>query len=309
VSFLPQSIDLSPTAREKLTWQIAEDFGVEVWVQRDDLVHPLVSGNKWRKLYDILQYPPRLQETGWSSAGGVWSNHLLAMSAVAAAYDIPTRFFIRGMETETVFISRFISLGIECIPVDRTTFRNFHSIAFCPENALGTWIPEGGGGIKGVCNIENSLRQSPLPEDFHCVYIACGTGTTLAGFYNAWKHTTKVVGVSALRISPEVWPDILRELLQDVPLVVVPEQQPGFGKLLPEYVKWIGDFYRETACLPDPVYTWRVFHFLEKEMRAGRLRDQRILVIHTGGLQSWQGKSVLWKQHLSIPLPDEVYCF
>ena len=36
--------------RQRLRDPVLEECGVELSLKRDDLIHPAVSGNKWRKL-------------------------------------------------------------------------------------------------------------------------------------------------------------------------------------------------------------------------------------------------------------------
>jgi 1-aminocyclopropane-1-carboxylate deaminase len=41
----------SPITKVKTAW--SESAGIELHIKRDDLIHPIISGNKWRKLLTI----------------------------------------------------------------------------------------------------------------------------------------------------------------------------------------------------------------------------------------------------------------
>ncbi|MCC5918405.1 MAG: hypothetical protein JJU02_13880 [Cryomorphaceae bacterium] len=291
---------------EKLHWHVAEKAQVEVWVFRDDTVHPFVSGNKWRKLFRHLHNLENLKNTGWSSAGGMWSNHLLAMAEISRCFQIPTRFFIRGMDTPSRFVNFFKSAGIDCVPVSRRDFTEFHQPEYIPENILGQWIGEGGGGRDGVEQVVESLSSASIPEGFDLVLLGCGTGTTLAGFSEAWGDVVSVEGVSALKIPHDDWEKMLKKITASRPKVHVDEALPAFGKLSAQNMEWIKGFFLETQLLLDPVYTWKVFYFLEKQIKAGYLPNKKILVIHTGGLPGWLGRENLWNKNFGMSLPNEI---
>ena len=74
------------------------DKKVRVLVQREDLIHPYVSGNKWRKLkYNLLE----AKKEGCAKVltfGGAFSNHILATAAAANEMNIQSVGLIRGEE-------------------------------------------------------------------------------------------------------------------------------------------------------------------------------------------------------------------
>jgi 1-aminocyclopropane-1-carboxylate deaminase len=57
-----QLIALETALGQSTIEQIKEPFmlerGVELYLKRDDLLHPIISGNKWRKLKYILDHAP-----------------------------------------------------------------------------------------------------------------------------------------------------------------------------------------------------------------------------------------------------------
>ncbi|MBA3901880.1 MAG: 1-aminocyclopropane-1-carboxylate deaminase/D-cysteine desulfhydrase, partial [Bacteroidetes bacterium] len=57
-------------------------FAVKIFIKRDDLIHPLISGNKWWKLkYNISE----AKSTGHKTIltfGGAFSNHIAATAVM-----------------------------------------------------------------------------------------------------------------------------------------------------------------------------------------------------------------------------------
>ena len=53
---------------------------IELWIKREDLIHPFVSGNKFRKLkYNLIQAGAENQNT-ILTFGGAFSNHIAAVA-------------------------------------------------------------------------------------------------------------------------------------------------------------------------------------------------------------------------------------
>ncbi|MEO6758004.1 MAG: 1-aminocyclopropane-1-carboxylate deaminase/D-cysteine desulfhydrase, partial [Saprospiraceae bacterium] len=71
-------------------------IGIRLYVKRDDLLHPTVSGNKWRKLEPVVQLINGQQFTGILTFGGPYSNHLQAVAAAGKNYNFPTVGLVRG---------------------------------------------------------------------------------------------------------------------------------------------------------------------------------------------------------------------
>ncbi len=75
-----------------------EPVNIRLLLKRDDLLHPQVSGNKWRKLkYNLLA----AREQGLSTLltfGGAYSNHLYATAAAGRVFGFNTIGLVRGDE-------------------------------------------------------------------------------------------------------------------------------------------------------------------------------------------------------------------
>ena len=87
-----------PSPIEQLNSMFLRKHGVELWLKRDDLIHPDISGNKWRKLkYNIAEADKRgIKKI--LTFGGAFSNHIAATAAAGKLLGIETIGVIRGDE-------------------------------------------------------------------------------------------------------------------------------------------------------------------------------------------------------------------
>lgn len=124
---------------------------VELWIKRDDLLHPIVSGNKWRKLKYILNHALSQGAIKIVSMGGAYSNHLHALAYVGHRLGIQTEGFIRGEPQSNPTLSDLRRWGMRLQFVSREDYRNlrqykhWNSLPGIDTNAY--WLPEGGRSI------------------------------------------------------------------------------------------------------------------------------------------------------------------
>ena len=85
---------------QKLELPLFDEKKIEVFIKRDDLIHPFVSGNKWRKLKYVLADAKNKHKNHLISFGGAYSNHLLALACAGAMYGFKTSAFVRGEEVK-----------------------------------------------------------------------------------------------------------------------------------------------------------------------------------------------------------------
>ncbi len=80
----------APTPFIEIKDPVIETAGVRLYIKRDDLIHPTVSGNKWRKLkYNLLDAQAK-NESAVLTFGGAYSNHLYATAAAGNALGLKT---------------------------------------------------------------------------------------------------------------------------------------------------------------------------------------------------------------------------
>ena len=86
---------LEQSTLEKVNDPFLKTAGVNLWMKRDDRLHPIISGNKWRKLKYIVDHALSVQACALISMGGQYSNHLHALAFVGQQLRLPTKAWIR----------------------------------------------------------------------------------------------------------------------------------------------------------------------------------------------------------------------
>lgn len=268
---------------------------ITLTIKREDLLHPHISGNKWRKLkYNLL----KAQEEKYDKLltfGGAFSNHIAATAAAGREYGINTIGVIRGEELSdkisqnpTLAFAR--ECGMEFKFVAREQYRNKENDEFIErlyqEYGHFYLVPEGGTNALAVKGCEEILLQ----DDTRFTHIACavGTGGTISGIANSAAKHQKVLGFPALKA--DLSNDIIKFALNDNWRLITDYHFGGYGKADKELVDFINDFFDRTSIPLDPVYTGKmVFGVIDLIHKNYFPENSDILLIHTGGLQGIEG--------------------
>ncbi|MFJ6849878.1 1-aminocyclopropane-1-carboxylate deaminase/D-cysteine desulfhydrase [Streptomyces sp. NPDC091271] len=187
--------------------QPAEDerfarHGVTLLLKRDDLIHPDLPGNKWRKL--ALNLRAAAGRTVLTF-GGAYSNHLRATAAAGRLLGFPTVGVVRGDELAgrplNASLARCAADGMRLHFVDRATYRAKASTDVL-EGLLSLFgecvvIPEGGSNALAAQGCTELGRE--LLGRTGTVAVACGTGGTLAGLAAGLGHGQRALGIPVLR--------------------------------------------------------------------------------------------------------------
>jgi 1-aminocyclopropane-1-carboxylate deaminase len=268
------------------------DFHATVDVLRLDLVHPVVSGNKWFKLKEYLA-DAKQQQKVLLTFGGAFSNHIVATAAAARQHSLKCIGVIRGEDpfelSHTLQQAR--TFGMDLYFSRREAYKSRQ----VPESVLQTYaaddlyiIPEGGYGLKGAAGAREILQTNETGTYTHII-SAVGTGTTLAGLTAAARSGQKVIGISVLK-------NVL-SLQEEISLLLPQEKQDqfqllhdyhfgGYAKRTPELLKFMNEFYEKTGVPTDFVYTAKAFFAAFDLVRKDFFSPaDRILLVHTGGLQ------------------------
>lgn len=283
--------------------QIRFPNSISVTVKREDLIHSVVSGNKFRKLkYNLLQAKNENKKT-LLTFGGAFSNHIAAVAFAARENGFKSIGIIRGEEIQdkignnpTLQFAQECGMQLEF--VSREAYRLKHESSFLEEmkSKFGDFylIPEGGTNELAVKGCEEILTD----EDHEFDYICCavGTGGTISGIINSALSYQKVLGFPALK----------GDFLQDEICIFVQNKNwklindyhfGGYGKVNEELIAFINDFYNRTQIPLDPVYTGKmVFGVIDMIQKNYFPAQSRILLIHTGGLQGIQGMNAKLKK-------------
>ncbi|MEE9338468.1 MAG: pyridoxal-phosphate dependent enzyme [Methylococcaceae bacterium] len=268
---------------------------IELWIKRDDLIHPVISGNKWRKLKYILDHALTLNAHTIVSMGGAYSNHCHALAFAGKQLNLKTKAFIRGERPKKLnpTLQDIIGWGMELIFISRSDYRQLRY--FKKHDDLPTlqkgeyWLPEGGStkfALRGVGEIINEIE---LEYDFLCV--PCGTGTTLAGLINSASIHSQMIGFSALKGASFLVKDVKKILGKDKSnrlnwFVQLDYHFGGFAKYNNDLLLFIDGFNKHHNIEIEPIYTGKMFYGLFDLIRQDYFKPrQKIVAIHTGGLQ------------------------
>ncbi|WP_431111490.1 1-aminocyclopropane-1-carboxylate deaminase/D-cysteine desulfhydrase [Winogradskyella poriferorum] len=274
-----------------------------VVMRREDLIHPFISGNKYRKLKYNLQKAKALNKNTLLTFGGAYSNHIAATAYAGKSYGFNTIGIIRGEELKDKVESnptlKFAkSCGMQFKFVTREAYRSKLENDFIENLKLefGDFylVPEGGTNQLAVKGCEEILNIDDEGFDFICCCV--GTGGTISGLINASKSHQKILGFPALK-GDFIREDIRKFAKKENWDLITDYHFGGYGKIKPELITFINDFKRKYNIPLDPVYTGKmmygIFDLIEKQFFP---KDSKILAIHTGGLQGIDGMNIKLKQ-------------
>ncbi len=265
-------------------------------VLRTDLIHPIISGNKWYKLKDYLNEAIQLRKKIILTFGGAYSNHIVATAAATRQNGFKSIGVIRGEKpakpSHTLLTA--MDFGMQLYFISRTSYKK----KTIPDDVFNDFsekdiytIPDGGYGMKGVEGAKDILDQVDVSAYTHFI-AAVGTGTTLAGLIAASTAGQKIIGISALKNN--------YSLQQDVETLVKTQNHHrfailhddhfgGYAKYTSELLDFMNNWYRKTGIPSDFVYTGKLF-FAVHDLTQKKFfpKGSKVLVIHSGGLQGNQ---------------------
>jgi 1-aminocyclopropane-1-carboxylate deaminase len=242
--------------------------GVRVVLKRDDLIHPELPGNKWRKLkYNLAAAREQCAST-LLTFGGAYSNHIRATSAAGRIFGFRTVGVIRGEEHLPLndSLAAAVGNGMELTYLDRGTYRdkaNPELIArLCERFGEFYLLPEGGSNALAVRGCREIVEEIGI--DFDVICCPVGTGGTLAGIAASLPTGPRAVGFSALRGGAGFLPDEVRRLqgdeVTDNFTVVDDYAFGGFARRTPELDAFIGRFRAEHGIELEWVYVAKMMY-------------------------------------------------
>lgn len=289
---------------------IKDDFlashGIELLVQREDLIHPEISGNKWRKLqYNISEF----QQGDYSliiTFGGAYSNHIAATAAAGKKYNVPVMGIIRGEKHAKMnpTLTKAEKDGMKLEFISRKMYKLKSETAFLTalekEHPKAYIIPEGGANNNGLLGCSEITKNSPA---FNTVVCACGTGSTFAGITSSLQQTQRALGIPVLKNAFFLQNDVQKNLNQLHSLasnwqLFFDYHLGGYAKFNQELNKFIGNFHRKHQIKLDPIYTGKMMFAIYDLIKKGTLKNETVLAIHTGGIQGIKGYESRYKTSL-----------
>jgi 1-aminocyclopropane-1-carboxylate deaminase len=272
---------------------------LNLFIKRDDLIHPIISGNKWRKLkYNILHLQMNRME-GLLTFGGAYSNHLLATAFAAKQANIPCVGIVRGEELtkdSNSILSFCHSLGMRLKFVSRNEY-GYRDEPIYKQELLTEYknfwmVPEGGGNYQGVLGCMEIMKETDNDYDFVCV--SQGTTTTSIGILLSLPEKSKLLVCPALKGFDSICEmkqmlfymgfehEFIEDKLNQV-IVLSTDELGKYGKASPELKLFNNSLYERTKINFDHTYNAKSLFQLNKYIECHSLVNEKILYIHTGG--------------------------
>ncbi|NRA10369.1 MAG: pyridoxal-phosphate dependent enzyme [Crocinitomicaceae bacterium] len=297
-------IDLEKSIVQRIESGFLQENKVELFFKRDDLLHQEISGNKWRKLKLNIDKCVHQKSEGILTFGGAYSNHLVATASVCSSVGLKSIGVVRGNELNAESndtLKRCESYGMELQFISREEYglrneRYYHE-ELLVENSNYHVVPEGGANYLGMIGCQEIISEIDL--EFDSIFVAQGTTTTSCGLALGLDEDQKIYVVPALKgfdsfdemsvlfnkaaLSQEAIEQIERQ-------IVVCDQYHfgGYGKYTNELLEFIQFFNKEHHIKLDPIYTGKAMFALMDMVKSGVLKNQKVIFIHTGGIQGSQ---------------------
>jgi 1-aminocyclopropane-1-carboxylate deaminase len=269
-----------------------------LFIQRDDLIHPIIAGNKWRKLNRSIAYALENNVSGILTYGGAFSNHLIATAEACRLFDLPCTLMVRGEELRVdsnPYLAYCHRANAQLSFINRSDYKTLKSregiVDVNGKRFLS--IPEGGANRLGVEGCMDMVRSS---EDYNVLALAQGTTTTSLGLLlgshpscDIWCFPV-LKGFDSLREMEQLAKKtgFLDAFHQQRHRLTVFDQHHlgGYAKHQDVVLKRCEQLSLEPNIALDPIYTGKAFLGLLHEMRQRDMANKKVLFIHTGGVRA-----------------------
>lgn len=266
---------------------------VAVDVLRLDLIHPVLSGNKWFKLKNHLEQAKEQHKKGILTFGGAWSNHLVATAIAGQQANLATVGIVRGeapaLPSATLQEAKRYNMQLQYVA--RAEFRNETELFSVlqkqyPDHLL---VPAGGqseAGVQGAATILSLAGDVPYTH----IVCALGTGTMMAGITRAARPDQQVIGFSSLKIADQHHNSLREFIGRHAPhanwQLIYDYHFGGYARKNATLLSFMNDLYRRHHLPTDFVYTGKLLFGLADLIQQDFFAPgSRILAIHSGGLQ------------------------
>lgn len=273
---------------------------IKLFIKREDMIDPYISGNKWFKLKYNLIEANKLGYKKLLTFGGAYSNHIYSTAAAGKKYGFETVGVIRGEEhlplNPTLDFAQ--SCGMIFHYLNRTFYRNKYDGEILDRLKVkyGKFylIPEGGSNHFAVKGCSEIIERIDTKFDFVCT--ASGTGGTLAGLILGLDSRAKAIGFSVLKGGHFLNQNV-KNLLSGCGKtnllnweIILDYHFGGYAKVSEELINFCSQFNALHNIELEPIYTGKmlfgIFNLIEKKYFPPK---SVIVAIHSGGLQGLKG--------------------
>ena len=286
LAFCPANIRIDPV-------HFLTKFHTTVDVLRLDLIHPVISGNKWFKLKEYLEDARALGKNILLTFGGTYSNHIVATAATAQLNQFKSIGIIRGEKPAILShtLQDAINNGMDLYFISREHYKE-HIIppdVFRRYNQDDIYIiQEGGYGPPGVLGAKEILLQLDTSVYTHII-TSVGTGTTISGLIESSDSSQFIIGISSLKNNFSLQDSIQNFLSEENKnrfRLIHDYHFGGYAKYTQALIEFMNEWYQLTGIPSDFVYTGKLFFAVKDLLEKNFFPQQsKILIIHSGGLQ------------------------
>lgn len=276
-----------PSPIQQIHSPIWDKRQIELYIKREDLIHPEVNGNKYRKLKYNLALNPNCIIT----FGGAFSNHIHATASAGKLYNIKTIGIIRGeYDEKNPTLIHAKNCGMILHFVDRSSYKLkeksevIKKIISQYDNPL--ILPEGGNNElarKGTAEVAIEILNQ-LPNT-NIIALSAGTGGTASGILSRKSIDQQLIVFSALK------GDFLKDEITGMSGITDFQLQTdyhfgGYARTKPELISFINLFYKDHNIILDPIYNGKGLYGLIDMIEKDQISmGHKIVWILTGGQQ------------------------
>ena len=291
---------------------------VKLLIKRDDLIHPWINGNKWRKLQGHLDHYGANEYSGIITYGGANSNHLVAVACACYHLDIPSVGIVRSyqLDESNPIIRKLRSWNMVLKPVLPVEYQQKetssiirHMLSDYPNHML---IAEGGTSeyaMAGLRDLSHEIVSDPLYERDIDILLPIGTGGMLAGLYHAMPNTHQFFVASPFKseVSYVEGLSLLKNMNVDRIQFLNASGGKRFGAYDSRSVNVINEFYSKYGVLLDPIYTAKAIQWLMDQLTIDdQMSGRSVLLIHSGGLPGIMAYNYMYQsKRLLVTVPPE----
>ena len=282
-----------PSPLEQVHDRHLADAGIELWLKRDDLIHPDLPGNKWRKLKYNLRAARDQGHHTLLTFGGAYSNHIRATAAAGHYVGLNTIGVIRGEPHEPLnwSLQYAATHGMRLHYLDRTTYRRKSApeVITSLHHKFGDFylLPEGGSNALAIHGCAELPAE--ITTDFDIICCPCGTGATLAGIAVGLKPAQQAIGFAVLKGAEFLTADVQR-LQRSATGSVSPNWHidygfhfGGYARTTPELTTFIDRFEQRHGLRLDWIYTAKMMYGILTLIQRGTFPPgTRIIALITG---------------------------
>ncbi len=266
------------------------DYSLDI--ARFDLLHPMISGNKFFKLKYNIEEAIRQHKKGVLTMGGAYSNHLIATACYAKEYGLSSKAIVRGPIHNPLnhTLEYCVQFGMELIPVERSLFdeRQHEVQKIISEQRDYFFIPYGGSNEEGIKGAAEMTAMIPYFETYDIVCCSIGSGTMFKGIRKSMFSNQTLIGIPSIKIKAEEQEFYLNEYgtTNNRIKIYFDYAGKGFGKMDLRTISFMNELYRAYDIPTDFVYTGKLCYAIMDLMNKGEIKkNQKVLIIHSGGLQ------------------------